>query len=197
MRKKRQTEDNIKQMTPGQLDQMLCVFYQEVRTRSGAPMKEHALKRLRTCLMKYLQLIFPALMEVKLTEVFTRSSALFNELLQRQPAKSTEMLTPEDCCYLRGHPVLATDNPLSLLRKVRFELQLHFGARCFSPKEMCPELFMFVVGADGAEYVVVNKAVVSASNDIKVEVKGLLVRRRMKATGRKNSHHTQTTPYVQ
>lgn len=108
---------------------------------------------------------------------------MYTEMLSKQPARPTLMLTKADCTFLRGHNALGTDNPLSLLRKVWFELQIHFGARRFSPRDMWPEIFVFINDDDDSEYVMLDRDQVAAASHLRFDVKHILVRRRMNATG--------------
>jgi hypothetical protein len=178
---KNQTVERVQAMSFQQLDTLLCVFYREVRSKSGTPLKEHALKRLRSALTKYLCALFQ-IVPGQLQPFLTKSGRVFQETIHQQPSKSTEMLSRADCTLIRAHPALATDNPLSLLRKIWFELQIHFGVRRWSPREMWPDIFVFATDGNGRQYVRLDRDKIVAS-DMKVEYKGMLARRRMFARG--------------
>ena len=181
LRGKSLKEETVRTMTLTQLDTLLCSFYREVRKRDGRPLKEHALRRVRSGLMKYLSMQFKMRTHVLLQDML-ESNKVYTEMLSKQPSKSTEMLSQADCTFLRGHKALGADNPLSLLRKVWFELQLHFGARRWSPREMWPEVFVFVSDEEDKEYVILDSDQI-ANSHLKSDIKGMLVRRRMEATG--------------
>lgn len=177
------TDETVRAMTLKQLDALLCSFYREVCKRDGTPFKEHALKRVRSGLMKHLSTLYRVPTTLVLQEML-ESNKVYTDMLSKQPSKPTEMLSPADCTFLRGHKALGMDNPLSLLRKVWFELQLHFGARSWSPREMWPEVFVFVIVNDeeDQEYVILDKDQIAGSH-LKSDIKGMLARRRMRATG--------------
>ena len=181
LRRRSLKEETVRAMTLPQLDALLCSFYREVRKRDGTPLKEHALKRVRTGLMRYLSTMFKMRAYIVLQDMM-ESNKVYTEMLSKQPSKSTQMLSQADCTFLRGHKALGTDNPVSLLKKVWFELQLHFGARRWSPREMWPEVFVFITDDDEKEYVILDRDQIAKSH-LKSDIKGMLVRRRMEAIG--------------
>ena len=168
-------------MTMIQLDALLCSFYSEVRKKDGTPLKEHALRRLRSGLMKYLSSLLQCLVPITSGDL-KLSNKVYNEMVSKQPAKPTEMLTRAHCSLLRGHKALSMDTPLSLLRKVWFELQLHFGVRRWTPREMWPEVFVFVNDDDDSEYVMLDGDQLAQSH-LRFDIKEMLLQRRMYATG--------------
>ncbi|XP_076468989.1 uncharacterized protein LOC143299566 isoform X2 [Babylonia areolata] len=174
-------EDTVRKMTVKQLDQLLSSFYREVRKKDGTPLKEHALRRVRSGLMKYLSKLLHLQCPISALD-FQLSSKVYTEMLSKMPSRATMMLTRADCSIIRGHPSMSVDSPMSLLKKVWFELQLHFGARRWSPREMWPEVFVFVSDDDDAEYVMLDSEQLAESH-LKPEIKDMLSRRRMLATG--------------
>ncbi|KAL8586386.1 hypothetical protein ACOMHN_023001 [Nucella lapillus] len=177
------TEDQIKGMTVQQLDKLLASFYREVRKRDGSPLKEHALRRVRSGLMKYLSKLLNLQYPITTLD-FQRSNKVYTEMLSKMPSKPTVMLSRGDCTLIRSHKALSIDSPTSLLKKVWFELQLHFGARRWSPREMWPEAFVFVTtnDDDDTEYVMLDSEQLVESH-LKPEVKDMLMRRQMFSTG--------------
>lgn len=168
-------------ITMAELDTLLRSFYPEARSKSQAPLKEHALKALKVGLGRYLSKVYGRTINMN-DEMFTSSNKVLTTLIINSPSKTTQILTLEDCTLLRGHKLLVTDNPMGLLRKVWFELQLHFGVRTWSPREMWPEVFVFSTDPDGREYVHMNPLEIYKAG-LKQDILSMVFSRKMYAKG--------------
>ncbi|XP_025093282.1 uncharacterized protein LOC112563530 isoform X3 [Pomacea canaliculata] len=170
------------QMSLPELDDLLCLFYKQVRRKTGSALKEHGLRKLKNGLVKYFTMMLRRSVDL-LDDSFLKSNQVFDEVLSKaQPTKGIVTISPTDCTFLRGHHVLAIDTPVSLLRKVWFELQLHFGARRWSPQEMDEDTFDFRFDDCGREYVCLKRAKMNKA-DLRPEVTSMILDRRMYARG--------------
>ena len=168
----------VQSMPLSQLDDLLCIFYKEVRTKHGYQYKEYALKCIRSGLTKYLSCLRNPGCDFRTLATLPKSQQAYVDVVSKQPSKVTEMLSVADCVYLRGHKLLCGGTPKSLLCKVWFELQLHFGMRGWSPREMWSDLFVFK-DIDGTQYVALDQDQVKLSKTIKAEMKCALLKRSM------------------
>ena len=115
-----------------EIDHLLSQFFLHARKKNGDPFSASALLAIRTALTRHLKGP-PFHRNITLaTDVrMKQSQIIFEQQLAQagmsQSITKAERLTPEDYAKLYQSGVLNNYNPTSLLYKVWFELQWHFG----------------------------------------------------------------------
>ena len=115
-----------------EIDHLLSQFFLHARKKNGDPFSASALLAIRTALTRHLKGP-PFYRNITLaTDVrMKQSQNSFEQQLAQagmsQSITKAERITPEDYTKLYQSGVLNNDNPTSLLHKVWFELQCHFG----------------------------------------------------------------------
>lgn len=115
-----------------EIDRLLSQFFRHACKKNGEPFSASALLAIRSALTRHLK--GPPFYRNITVATDTRMKRSQNSLEQRlsqagmlQPVSKAERITQEDYTKLYQSGLLNSDNPTSLLYKVWFELQWHFG----------------------------------------------------------------------
>ena len=127
---------NFEDLTEEELGNQLKVFYAEVRQRSGVPYSRQSMLSMRAALYRHLTMpphnkTFSILKDPS----FTSANSVFIGSLKKMKQDGVDRckhyppISSEDLKKMYDSGILSTQSPISLQRKVFFELMLHFGRR--------------------------------------------------------------------
>ncbi|XP_076468968.1 uncharacterized protein LOC143299566 isoform X1 [Babylonia areolata] len=152
-----------------EIDSMLSQFFLHARKKNGDPFSVSALLAMRTALTRHLKGP-PFYRNITLaTDIrMKRSQSSFEQQMAQagmcQSVSKAERISPEDYTRLYQSGVLSNGDPTSLLYKVWFELQWHFGrpGGRKSWSSIFPDSFVFDADLNG-EFVYVRSFLFSNS----------------------------------
>ncbi|XP_069132874.1 uncharacterized protein [Argopecten irradians] len=126
--------NNIETMDAITLNNSLERFYVGASTRDGKPYTRSTLVGIRASMNRYMQALpIGNLYSVLKSDVFASSNAVLEKLCSRDKGRERttikKCLSSHDISKLMSSGVLSTCNPLSVVRKVWFDLTLHFGIK--------------------------------------------------------------------
>ncbi|XP_021368180.1 uncharacterized protein LOC110459952 isoform X2 [Mizuhopecten yessoensis] len=126
--------NNIETMDAVTLNNSLEHFYAGASTRDGKPYTRSTLVGIRASMNRYMQTLpLGNVYSVLKSDAFASSNAVLERLCDRDKGRERitikKCLSCEDLSKLMLSGVLSTCNPLSIVRKVWFDLTLHFGIK--------------------------------------------------------------------
>lgn len=142
-----------------EINELLSVFYTEVCTRDGKKYSENALRAIKNALFRHLNSqTFSR--GVDSLNCFWTSTAILERVITEQKEgkevtpdiKQNKVIKPSDLDKMYTTGVLSNRDPLSLLRKVWFELILHFGGKVISSKSVTRQSFHLCFDEKGVAY---------------------------------------------
>ncbi|KAJ8311544.1 hypothetical protein KUTeg_010899 [Tegillarca granosa] len=150
------------------INELLSVFYTEVRTRYGTQYSENALIAIKNALFRHLN-SQPFSLGVDSLNSFWTSTKVLESVITKQKEgkevmteiKQNKVIKPADLDKMYTTGVLGNQDPLSLLRKVWFELILHFGGKVINSKKVTRQSFHLCFDEKGVAYY-------KLSDDIKI-----------------------------
>lgn len=134
-------DEDFERLTPEQLNDLLCRFWSEVRKSNGDYYGRNSLFNLRAMINKHLKgKPYSADFDIVTDERFRSSNDTLEKQLKilKGIGKTITHKQPISIADLRkmyDSNVLGTGNPLALLRKVWFEITLHFCHKGSEPQE--------------------------------------------------------------
>lgn len=125
---------NIETMDAGTLNNCLENFYTRAKTHYGKPYTRTTLVGIRASINRYIQTLpIGTVFSVLKSAAFSSSNEILERLGEsdkgRERATIKKCLTSEDISKLMLSGVLSNCNALSVVRKVWFDLTLHFGIK--------------------------------------------------------------------
>ncbi|XP_046333996.2 uncharacterized protein LOC124116630 isoform X1 [Haliotis rufescens] len=150
---------DLKTIKPAALDQILCRFYVEVRSKVGQRYSRNTIVAIRYGLNRYFaNMVPPRKMDIIEEKTFRYSNAVFKRVVKsaarENPDRTSPRMTTEDLRKIYNSDAISPNTPLTLLLKVWFEISVYFSRkRSKVQRETKTSDFIFDVDSDGRRYV--------------------------------------------
>lgn len=159
---------NFEQFSDNQLNEMLLSFYTSAQKKDGAPFSGTALLAFRTAINRHLNQYGRAI-SLATSQSFKPSNSVLSRIMSCT-TKVNKSVAAHDIVTLYTNDVLSMSNPVSLLNKVWFELQVHYRSKVTWQKVRA-EHFMFSRNQSGKLAIVWNTS--SFSNTVNITIQGI------------------------
>ncbi|XP_046583269.1 uncharacterized protein LOC124290567 [Haliotis rubra] len=149
---------DLKTIKPAALDQILCRFYVEVRSKAGQRYSRNTIVAIRYGLNRYFaNMVPPRKMDIIEEKAFRYSNAVFKRVVKsaarENPERTSPRMTTEDLRKIYSSDALSPNTPLTLLLKVWFEISVYFSRkRSKVQRDTKTTDFIFDVDSDGRRY---------------------------------------------
>ncbi|XP_067674032.1 uncharacterized protein [Haliotis asinina] len=149
---------DLKTIKPAALDQILCRFYVEVRSKTGQRYSRNTIVAIRYGLNRYFaNMVPPRKMDIIEERAFRYSNVVFKRVVKsaarENPERTSPRMTTEDLRKIYNSDALSPKTPLTLLLKVWFEISVYFSRkRSKVQRDTKTTDFIFDIDSDGRRY---------------------------------------------
>jgi len=153
-------DDDFEQLTDENLNQLLTIFYAEVRSEKGERLSPSTMNTIRCGIIRHLEAPpFKRNISLYNNPLYASSNKMFFSVIKKIKEEGGDMtkhypsIEDKDLQRILSHDAFDLENPKDLMLKVFFDIQYNFARRGRENlRELKPSYFAFKSDDSGREY---------------------------------------------